>query len=293
MKLVDKIIKKAVGYLSKQRFDPVAQPANFERLRHEIRPCDVVLVEGNSHVANVIRTITQSRWSHSALYIGRLHDIEDPVARQHIKKVFDAQPDTQLVVESELGFGTVIRPLNVYQNRPMRLCRPKLVGYSDAQVVLSQAISRIGTDYDLRQILDLARLLMPWSFMPRRFRSTLFGWSPGQYTRTVCSTMIAEAFGSIKYPILPLVKKLDHGEMRLFQRNPRLTVPADFDYSPYFDIIKFPYIDLERSSTEHYKGLPWHGDIELTVEESKQWVAIEAFEPSESRHARRPTRSHN
>lgn len=289
MIVVDKMVRTIVRHLSRQRHDPLAQPANFERLRHEIRPCDVVLVEGNSRVANIIRMVTQSRWSHSALYLGRLHDIEDPVARQRIKKIFDAQPDTQLIIESELGMGTVVRPLNVYQHRPIRLCRPKLVSYQDAQVVLSQAVGRLGTQYDVRQILDLARLLMPWSLLPRRFRSTLFGWSPGQYTKTVCSSMIAEAFGSIQYPILPLVKKLDQGRMRLFQRNPRLTVPADFDYSPYFDVIKFPYVELAEAGGDAYRGLPWHGDIELTPEESKQWVAVDAFNPTPT--PRRPTDS--
>ena len=49
---------------------------DFERIRYELRPCDVLLIEGRSHVAEIIRSISQSSWTHAALYIGRVHDIQ-------------------------------------------------------------------------------------------------------------------------------------------------------------------------------------------------------------------------
>ena len=55
---------------------------NFEKIRYEIRPADVLLVEGRNHASAIIRQITQSNWSHAALYIGRLHDIEDTSLRK-------------------------------------------------------------------------------------------------------------------------------------------------------------------------------------------------------------------
>jgi len=80
--------------------------------------------------------------------------------------------------------------------------------------------------------------------MPRRWRSSLFQHNAGKATKTVCSTMIAEAFGFIQFPILPLVKRSGEQGVQLFRRNPKLCTPRAFDYSPYFEIIKSPFMYL-------------------------------------------------
>ena len=56
--------------------------------------------------------------------------------------------------------------------------------------------------------------------------------------------MIAEAFATVQFPILPLVQRDEGDHMQLFRRNPKLCTPSDFDYSPYFEIIKYPFLDL-------------------------------------------------
>jgi len=81
-----------------------APPCDFERLSFEIRPCDVLLVEGRSRVSEVIKTITHSPWTHSALYIGRMVDIEDPVLREHINWLYDGDPD-EIVNVTLIGAG--------------------------------------------------------------------------------------------------------------------------------------------------------------------------------------------
>lgn len=264
-----KIFKR---WLTEERDHPDYPRSDFRKLRHEIRTGDVILVEGRSRVAEVIGTVTRSRWSHAALYIGRLHDVADPRLRQRIRDFYDGQPDVQLIAESQLGLGTVIRPLNVYQHRHLRICRPRDLAYEDAQLVLAYAIGRLGTRYDVRQILDLWRFYLPWSLFPRRFRSTLFRWKPGGGMRTVCSTMLAEAFASVSFPLLPLVKREVNGDVRLFQRNPKLCTPSDFDYSPYFDIIKYPYMDFEGPTSPAYRLMPWEGTVSLTHEESRHYI---------------------
>ena len=252
---------------------------DFQRIRHEIKPCDVVLIEGRSRVSEVIKLITQSPWSHAVLYIGRLHDIEDIGLRDTIKQYYFGPLDQQLIIESELGTGTVIRPLSDYGVEHLRICRPRGIAFSDSQAVIAYAIGRLGTPYDVRQIFDLARFLFPWFMLPRRWRSSLFTVHPGETTHTVCSTMIAEAFGSIQFPILPLVKRELDGEVRLYMRNPRLCTPSDFDYSPYFEIIKYPFMDV-HSYSEH-RLLPWSGSGELTEEERKLYVSVGEDEFSE------------
>jgi hypothetical protein len=249
---------------------------DFERIRQEIKPGDVVLVEGRSRVSEVIKLITQSPWSHAVLYIGRLHDIEDLALRDAIKQHYFGSLDQQLIIESELGTGTVIRALSDYGEEHLRICRPRGIAFGDSQAVIAYAIGRVGSAYDVRQIFDLARFLFPWFMLPRRWRSSLFTANPGETTRTVCSTMIAEAFGSIQFPILPLVKREEGGEVRLFMRNPKLCTPRDFDYSPYFEIIKYPFMDV-HSYSEH-RLLPWTGSGELTKEERQMYVSA-SMEP--------------
>lgn len=263
--MINWIRSAVVNWLKHKRPLPHTPLSDFERIRHELRICDVVLVEGRSRVSDVIKLITQSSWSHAALYIGKLHDIEDPLLRERLGEFYHGNPDKQLIIESELGLGTVVRELSVYEREHLRICRPRGLGFQDAQKALAYAISRLGAAYDVRQIFDLARFLFPWFIMPRRWRSTLFSARPGENTHTVCSTMIAEAFGAIQFPILPLVKRIEGDRVQLFMRNPKLCTPSDFDYSPYFDIIKYPFLDFQHHAEQRL--LPWQGAAKLSPEE--------------------------
>jgi len=244
--------------------------SDFEKVRHEVRLCDVVLIEGRSRVSEVIKLITQSTWSHAALYIGRLHDIEDPLLRDSLRQHYMGTPDTQLIIESELGLGTVVRPLTHYECEHLRICRPRGLDFQGSQKVIEYSIGRLGTSYDTRQIFDLARFLFPWFIMPRRWRSTLFSARPGNSTQTVCSTMIAEAFGNIGFPILPLVKRTEGGQVKLYRRNPKLCTPSDFDYSPYFDIIKYPFLDFQNYALQRLQ--PWDGAVGLSEAERDYYL---------------------
>lgn len=229
---------------------------DFERIRYEVRPCDVLLTEGRNRVSDVIKYATQSAWSHASLYIGRIHDIEDPVVRAKALEYFQGAPDTQLLIEGIIGKGTVITPLSVYRQDHIRICRPRGLSPTDAQGIVEYAVKKLGNSYDVRQILDLARFMLPWTIMPRRWRSSLFTSTTAQSTRTVCSTIIAEAFASVRFPILPLVRHSDETGIELYHRNPRLYTPRDFDYSPYFEIIKYPFVAFEDQAP--YKNLPWN-----------------------------------
>jgi len=271
--MINWIRTAVVNWLKHKKPLPHTPLSDFERIRHEVKPCDVILVEGRSRVSEVIKLITQSSWSHAALYIGRLHDIEDPQLREVLGRYYRGNIDKQLIIESELGLGTTVRALTEYEREHLRICRPRGLGFSDSQKVIAYAISRLGTSYDVRQIFDLARFLFPWFIMPRRWRSTLFSARPGKSTQTVCSTMIAEAFGHIQFPILPLVKRIDGDRVQLFMRNPKLCTPSDFDYSPYFDIIKYPFLDFHHHAEQRL--LPWQGAARLTEAERGMYMVAD------------------
>ncbi len=242
-------------WLTKEEPPPQSPFCDFKRICYELKPGDVLLVEGRSRVSNVIKQITQSSWTHSALFIGRIYDIRDPQLQQRVRMAYQGDLNEPLLVEALLGQGTILVPVSKYRRDHLRICRPTGLEPEDAQQVVAHAIHHLGTDYDMRHLLDLARFFFPWAILPRRWRSSLFEHNAGIPTRAVCSSLIASAFNSVNFPILPFIDRDDDGSLRFFKRNPRLFTPKDFDYSPYFDIIKYPFLGLNELSV--YRRLPW------------------------------------
>jgi hypothetical protein len=71
------IWRRLIHWLETEGGPAAMQSSDFERLRFEVKPCDVVLVGGCSRISRMIKTLTLSGWTHAALHVGRLHDIED------------------------------------------------------------------------------------------------------------------------------------------------------------------------------------------------------------------------
>lgn len=213
--------------------------SDFNKIRYALQACDVLLIEGRNRISQMIKLITRSSWSHAALYIGRLYDIEDELIRKKITQFYTGDPSEQLIFESLLGKGAIISPLKKYQKEHIRICRPRDMSHQSAQQIISYVVGKLGIEYDFRLIFDLGRFLIPWPLLPRRWHSTLFNYKPGVRTRESCSSVLAEAFQSINFPILPIIKK--NGEIvSYYKKTPQLFSPKDFDSSPYFDIIKYP-----------------------------------------------------
>lgn len=252
------LVKKFTAWLVQEHDRPDMPLCDFAHLAEEIRPCDVLLVEGRSRVSDIIKNITQTIWTHSALYIGRLGQIEDPGLRALIEKFYQGDPEEQLIIEALLGEGTLVVPLSKYRGEHLRICRPKSLSPQDTQHIIGFAAHHLGTEYDFRQMVDLARFMYPYPIVPRRWRSTIFEYHAGVPTRTVCSSMIAAAFANVHYPVMPLVRRGADGKVQLYKRNPRLFTPRDFDNSPYFDIIKYPILGLDDLAL--YRQLPWNKD---------------------------------
>ena len=123
--------------------------------------------------------------------------------------------------------------------------------------MIAYAIKALGRSYNVRHLLDLARFLLPWSILPRRWGSSLFRTNTGAPDSAICSSLIAEAFTHVKFPVLPFLKFDETATgFELIQRNPYLFTPKDFDYSPYFEIIKYPLFD-PNEPLPYYRRLPW------------------------------------
>ncbi len=257
-----KRLKQAItNWLNHEHPRSELPPVNFSQLLADIRPGDVVLVEGRTRISEVIRVITQSRWTHSALFIGAPATYYGTPLYEQLMCYWSGSPQAPLVLEGLLGQGTVLNPLEQYAGDNLRICRPKGITKDDTQRVIQYAVDALGTEYDFRQLLDLARFLLPWALVPRRWRSTLFEAHAGKHTKTVCSTLIASAFSAVRFPILPHIFKATDGSIRLKARNPKLYTPADFDYSPYFEVLKFPPLPMTQVGL--YSELPWEDGVVL------------------------------
>ncbi len=69
-RLLDWISDWAVGLLTKPlKSYALHIPNDIAALKRHIRKGDVILVEGNERVSECIKYLTQSSWSHSALYV--------------------------------------------------------------------------------------------------------------------------------------------------------------------------------------------------------------------------------
>ncbi|HLA21705.1 MAG TPA: lipo-like protein [Pseudolabrys sp.] len=227
-------------------------PSNLGALKRAIEPGDVLLVEGNSRVAGVIKYLTQSTWSHSALYVGDVMGKKSETGEPHV------------LIEVLLGEGTISAPLSKYEIFHTRICRPIGLTERDRAKVCRYMLDRLGYEYDVKNIVDLIRYLVPLP-VPQRWRRRLIALGSGVPTKAICSTLIAQAFGSVRYPILPRIELIESKETRreiLHIRHYSLYAPRDFDISPYFAIVK-PTIAVGFN----YKKLRW-ANLPLPPEEA-------------------------
>ena len=199
LSLLDWIGEFVARQLSKPTsgYEPYAA-ARPELVAMTIRPADVLLVEGaRSKINSAIRYLTQSTWSHAALYVGLGANLGER----------DGEP--LVLIEAELGKGVIASPLSKFNTYNTRICRPVGLTPEDRSKVVRYAVERIGYDYDLKNIIDLMRYFLPQPPVPARWRRRMIALGSGEPTRAICSTLIAQAFESVGYPILPEVRRVD------------------------------------------------------------------------------------
>ena len=249
--LLDRIGRGLARYLNTQSlgYEPYT-PSDPETLRATLQPCDVVLIEGDRHISAAIKYLTQSTWSHAAIYVG------DPLA---------SGADDKVLIECNVADGCIAVPLSSYRNYNTRICRPIGLTAPDRKAIVDFMLLSIGRQYDVKNIVDLARYLLPTPPVPVRWRRRMLALGSGDPTRAICSSLIAEAFDRVGYPILPLVEPADEHETHpvstyskdeiLHIRHHSLYTPRDFDLSPFFRIVK---PNIERGFD--YKELRWSTD---------------------------------
>lgn len=231
----EKFGQQLARYLSRPREASAELSTSYPGdLASALKPGDVLLIDGNSSFSVAIKYLTQSSWSHAALYIG--DTLGSP----------EKGEEALTLLEVDINKGVQVVPLSYYSEFHTRICRP--VGLSRKQIkqVIEFAVARIDQKYDLKNIFDLARYLIPTPIVPTSWRRRLLTFGSGDPTRAICSSLIAQAFQTIPYPILPEIA-LEQGhdphcascykEVLRIRHHSQFT-PRDFDVSPYFEIVK-------------------------------------------------------
>lgn len=240
--------KRLAGFLSKelagyQRLDTIS----IADVAATLEKGDIVLVDGNSRISTAIKYLTQSTWSHACLFVGDNGD----------------ESDVLNLLEADLENGVHLVNLGRYAGSNLRICRPVNVSDEEIAQLVEFAKGRVGHRYDLKNVFDLIRYVVQRPAVPNRYRRSLIGLGSGEPTKAICSTLIAESFQSIDYPILPRHDRDSgkEGEVpRYYKRHFTHFTPRDFDLSPYFKVIK-PTIE---------KGFDHHSLFWESVEPEEQ-----------------------
>lgn len=258
-------------WLKDRLVDFLNRPAsNYERrgenhvdcLLRNIRKGDVLLVEGDQRISQVIKLLTHSTWSHSALYIGDELLQRGGELRERALEAWGEQA-RHMIVEALMD-GVVAEPITKYVHLNLRLCRPHRLRPEHLKTVMDDAVAAIGWRYDLRNVVDLARYLVSVSVIPTRLRRERSRMGSDVQTEVICSSLIGQLFQRVGFPVAPTIVfpegapdavPAHSGMMRRFflrrgfeprgifhRRHPTLLTPRDFDLSPYFETLKFNII---------------------------------------------------
>jgi permuted papain-like amidase YaeF/Yiix C92 family enzyme len=190
--------------------------ADLQSLAAVLHRGDVLLTQGNSRFAAVIKCLTRSPWSHVSMYVGPLDDGPDPLC----------------IVEADVAAGVRSIRLSELNALHVRVLRPIGLTDTDRAGLAHWVVGQIGSEYDLahawRLLQNVLRLLLPV-----RFRS-----APGTIARSakgfICCSLLAHAFAWVGYSVLPDGERLD----------PTITadasnlVPGDFERASIFEIVE-------------------------------------------------------
>src|SRR5882757_9631462 len=146
---------------------------------------DVLLTQGNSRFAAVIKCLTRSPWSHVSMYVGPLDDGPDPLC----------------IVEADIAAGVRSIRLSELDALQVRVLRPIGLTDTDRARLAHWIIGQIGSEYDFAHAWGLLRNVLRL-LLPDRFRS-----APGTIAcsakRFICCSLLAHAFAWVGYSVLP------------------------------------------------------------------------------------------
>jgi len=180
----------------------------------------------------------------------------DPELRLKLAEEYGEEAN-YMVIEALVQSGVVLTPLAKYRDFNIRICRPFRLSESDLRIVMDEALAHVGREYDCQERARPRSLLPAGKPGAGALRRTALRFGSGDPTRAICSSMIAECFDRVRFPIVPKIEPLPEGYPtvhdpprrfgKLISRparpspglyhmiSPSLVTPRDFDLSPYFE----------------------------------------------------------
>jgi hypothetical protein len=160
---------------------------------------DVLLTQGNTRAAALVKRVTRSRWSHVSLYVGPLEE----------------GPDPRCIVEADIAAGVRAIRLSELNALQVRVLRPVGLDHGARSRLAQWVVDRIGSEYDLAHAWALARKLLR---LPAGSPSAADAALQGA-TRFICCSLLAHAFASVGTPL---------------RTDPAGLTPGDFERAPDF-----------------------------------------------------------
>jgi uncharacterized protein YycO len=195
---------RVIGALARYLAEPVSRPAapgDVLALSALLRPGDVLLTEGNTRAAALVRRVTASPWAHVSIYVGPLEAADDP----------------RCIVEADIRAGVRAVPLSEFKGQRARIVRPLGLNETDRRRLADWLVGHIGDPYDLAHAWALGRWFLKLP-APRTMVQDA--------KRFICSSLLVQAFLFVGHSIAT--------------SEARYVVPRDFESAAGFEVVKAP-----------------------------------------------------
>lgn len=186
---LDALTRFLADHLARPLPTPVADPT--PSLAPVLHRGDVLLSDGNTRAAALVRRLTRSAWSHVSIYVGPLED----------------GPDPRCVIEADMAAGVRTIRLSELNALKVRVLRPQ-VSDADRSRLVEGVLGFVGAEYDHGLAWRLAASLLRRGAAPASFL-------PATARRFICCTLVAQAFALIGYR-LPGIVPADFERIPLF-----------------------------------------------------------------------------
>jgi hypothetical protein len=220
LSLLCRLRRHAIGAVALYLTQPVKQPSTSPTadplfLSSVLLPGDVLLTDGNTRAAALVRRVTRSPWSHVSMYVGPL----------------EAGPDARCIVEADIAAGVRAVRLSELKELHVRVLRPTGLDDLERRRLADWVTSRIGGDYDLANAWMLATKLLRLPLGARLRSPSSMAQSA---TRFICSSLLAQAFMLVGCPIVPVLI----GQRETAGADHRFVTPHDFQMAAVFELVK-------------------------------------------------------
>jgi uncharacterized protein YycO len=202
--LVARLRARLIGALARYLAEPVSRPAasgDVLAASALLRPGDVLLTEGNTRAAALVRRLTRSLWAHVSIYVGPLEAGDDP----------------RCIVEADISAGVRAVPLSEFKGQRVRIVRPLGLNETGCRRLAHWLVGHIGDPYDLTHAWALGRWFLKLP-APRTMVQDA--------KRFICSSLLVQAFLFVGHSIAT--------------SEARYVVPRDFESAAGFELVKAP-----------------------------------------------------